>query len=135
MTIRTLYEVGTGRIIGHLSCPSYLFEVNQANIPSGVGCLWEGEIIEGNIYYYDLANSIILRPTNPATIDKTILTANGVDQATISNLPTPTVVKVNGDTYTVTDGTFEFTIDLPGTYPIIVDSFPYLTKEFEVTAT
>ena len=135
MNMHTLIELNTGRIIGNMSCPSYLFEINEADLPSGVGCLWEGGIIDGDIYYYDLINTIRIRPANPATIDKMTLTANGTDQATISNLPNPTVVKVNGNTCAVTDGTFEFTIDLPGTYPIIVDSFPYLTKEFEVTAT
>ena len=52
---------------------------------------------------------------------------------TISNLPNPTTVTAEGVDYVITDGSAELTFNLPGTYDIILKSFPYLSKTVQVT--
>lgn len=77
---------------------------------------------------------IVAKEPLPATVDKTTLAANGIEAVTISNLPAPARVQVDQAVYEVTDGIFEFTIALPGTYKVRAESFPYLPKEWEITA-
>ena len=77
---------------------------------------------------------VIPRPTITATIPSPILSANAIDSIEISTLPNPCTITVNSDTYEVTDGVFEFTVDTPGTYIIKATCFPYQPKEWEVTA-
>ena len=70
----------------------------------------------------------------PAIISTLTLEANGLDSVSILGLPTPCTIKIDDNVYEVEDGEFEFTTDLPGTYKIKAESFPYLPKEWEVTA-
>ena len=82
-----------------------------------------------------IVNEIITNKVeNPATIDKTTLIADGVDAATISVLPNPSLIYVNDEIYTVIDGVFGFTVDTPGNYIVRCTAFPYLIKEFIVNA-
>ena len=96
-----------------------------AEIPEGT------EINIGD--YYDGEKFIAVR-NFPGSISKTILSANAIDSIEISTLPNPCTITVNSDTYEVTDGVFEFTVDTPGTYIIKAECFPYQPKEWEVTA-
>jgi hypothetical protein len=65
--------------------------------------------------------AVALRPANPATLSGT----------TLSNLPNPSTVTINGTAYTVTDGTLDMTFPNPGTYAINVSSpFPLLDANF-----
>jgi hypothetical protein len=74
-------------------------------------------------------------PAVPATIDKTTMAANGIEIATVSNLPNPSDVCVGlSEAYRVTDGVFEFSVDTPGSYKIKCWSPYYLEKEFTVNA-
>lgn len=91
----------------------------------------EGEFTSD--YYHD-GTAPVLRPDNPSTLDKTNIQSNSTDTATISNIPSPADVFINGKRYEVTDGVLEFTTDTPGSYRIRVQSFPYLDKEFTVNA-
>ena len=76
----------------------------------------------------------ILRNECPYSINKTIFTADGVDAITITALPVPCLVSIDDATYTVTDSIFEFSTGLKGKYKIILEHFPFLTTEIEVTA-
>jgi hypothetical protein len=71
----------------------------------------------------------------PATIDKTAITANGTDFATISNIPNPSNLIVQSiGVYKITDGTFEMTTQVKGAYHIVIESEGYLPKEFTINA-
>ena len=77
------------------------------------------------------------RPADPTSIDTTTIDADGVDEATISSIPNPTTVIVNGPILAVTDvtdGTFEFSTDTAGTYVITVNMFPNRVAEYTVIA-
>jgi hypothetical protein len=74
------------------------------------------------------------RPTITATLDKNSIVSGG-EIAILSGLPIPCTVTVASQQYAVNDGSFEFTLPLPGEYTITVEGFPYLSKTYEVTAT
>lgn len=69
----------------------------------------------------------------PGTLDKTQILADGTDLATIHNLPGCTVT-FKGQQYPVEDGSFEFTADIPGTFIVAIEAFPYLPATFTVEA-
>ena len=56
-------------------------------------------------------------------------TLNGM---TLSGLPKPCTVLINGAAYDVDDGIAELSFNQPGTYHIVVRAWPYLDKEFDI---
>lgn len=74
------------------------------------------------------------RPVMPGTLDKPQILADGNDLATISNLPQPCTVTFKGQQYPVEDGSFSFTANIPGSYTVEVEAFPYLPATFTVEA-
>jgi capsular polysaccharide biosynthesis protein len=84
--------------------------------------------------------TVTARPTPACTLDKTTITANGTDTATLSSIPigaSVTVTDGNGTTtYTATDSTLEITADDPGAITVTVTpAFPYIPLTVTVTAT
>jgi hypothetical protein len=78
------------------------------------------------------------RQTQLTMIDKSSITANGIDLITITNAPSGTFTATNTATReTVTgpiSGTDTFSTAIPGTYKIKIESWPYLDFEAEVVA-
>lgn len=73
---------------------------------------------------YVLDGVITQRPANPSTI-------SGMK---ISNVPNPSTVTIDGvNPTTVTDGEVDLAFTLPGTYKVVVSSWPALDAVFEVT--
>lgn len=67
--------------------------------------------------------------------DKTEIIADGQDSATLTNLPDPCTVLVDGDAHEITGGRIEMVTTMPGVYVIeIEDPFPYQPFRAEVTA-
>ena len=52
---------------------------------------------------------------------------------TLSGLPVPSTVTVDGTAYTVDDGVFEFETPIRSTFKLTIDSWPYRTWRGEVT--
>lgn len=69
-----------------------------------------------------------------ATWDKTKIVADGVDYATLSPLPIPCKVAVDGVEHLVTDGSFEFAASTPGDYHITVDQLEYQYTQWFIDA-
>lgn len=126
-----VYEKLTGKILKTGFCPNSLLlnQVPDINIHG----VFEG-VANDTIQYIVSGEIIVNKPINPATITKLTMTANAIDTVTVSNLPNPSSVVLEGVNYTVTDGAFGFTVDTVGIYTIKVMSFPYLDKEFRVNA-
>jgi hypothetical protein len=109
--------------------------ISTQGTPSGLG------VIDGNCdidkSYIDIYDYYVLKSKteSPATIDKTTIPANSIDTCIISNVPNPSTVTIASTSEIVTDGEFEFTIDLPGIYKVKIESVAYLDKTFTVTAT
>lgn len=129
-----LYNRQSGEIIGHFICPDYMLDLNIQNIPEWQGSIEYTGIIDGGTHYFDLINTIRLRPEILAEPNKLTMAADNVDSIIIAGLPIPCTVAVDGAEYLVDDGEFEFTTDVSGIYKIAVESFPYIPKSWEVTA-
>jgi len=71
----------------------------------------------------------------PCTINKTTMSADGVDLCAINNLPIPSLIEIEGGgRWKITDGSFEFTIDTPGKYNIACRSPLYLEVRYTINA-
>jgi hypothetical protein len=87
-----------------------------------------------NTYYFDfVTETFIARPEMGVTPNKLTIFADGEDLFILTGLPTPCTVTVD-NTYEIDDGEFGFPTTIPGTYKVKVESFPYITKEWEVVA-
>lgn len=73
-------------------------------------------------HYVSRSGVLMLRQKNPAVLDG----------MTLRNLP-PSRVTIEGKTYRVDDGQAELSFAYPGTYQVLVESFPYLDATFQVT--
>ena len=75
------------------------------------------------------------RPPHEVILDKKVLTADGVDSITFSNVTKGTFKAVNTTTNEtvsgIIEGTDTFGTTVSGTYKIKIESFPYL--DFETT--
>jgi hypothetical protein len=131
--MHTIYNTTTGEITGSLSCPEHLYDMQVPLLEPESSMLRDGGYPDKNTHYVS-GNTILSRQTITATINKTTLSANAIDSIEISNLPIPCTITVNSNTYEVTDGVFEFTVDTPGTYTIKAECFPYQPKSWEVIA-
>lgn len=95
-------------------------------------------------YIGTIGGQIVLldRPPVPYHVDKTTISAGGVDFATITGLHNPCEIVVDDPdptvettVYVVEDGGFEFAADVPGLYTIEVRHFPFVPMKLEITAT
>jgi hypothetical protein len=77
---------------------------------------------DGSVSYV-VAGAVEPRPGNPTTLSGT----------TLSNIPLPSQIVIDGVVYDATGSTMELVFPLPGTYEVIVVSFPPLNKTFQVT--
>lgn len=127
-----IYDKYTGVINSTGSCVPNAFNVQALSINE--------EIMEGSAR--DLTEKINLttmevigKTVLPSTISKTSMSADGIDSITISNLPNPCSVLIEGESeYNVSDGNIEFTMDTVGEYKIICHSPLYLDVEYKINA-
>ena len=124
----TIFDPRSGKINRVIIAP---FGVAQDQVQEGES--WVGGHSDDLIHYVD-GGLIVNRPTMPCTINKTTITADSTDTAIISNLPEPCTVTFKEQEYEVTNGTFGFTTDLPGTYAVKVEAWPHLDATFTVEA-
>jgi len=75
------------------------------------------------------------RPVAPVVIDRTEIPADGEAAATITGLPEPCQVLVDGEPVTVEGGRLELTADMPAIYSIVLDQFPFMPWSAEIVAT
>lgn len=75
------------------------------------------------------------RPVFPVRVSKSQIIANLKDTTSLSGIPKKTrVIQPGGDSFEITDGVFEFCVDLPGSYVFILLSPFYITKEIYIEA-
>lgn len=126
-----VYDTRTGVIGKIVTCPPDMIEL-QVN-PDNYETYIEGEADDS--IHYILNGVLAMRPENPSIIDKVTMAANGVEIATISNIPNPSTVMIPQILmYTITDGILQFSVDTPGEYKITIQGAPYLSKELTVNA-
>jgi hypothetical protein len=139
MTFAVIYRNSDGAIVGRRSYEAD-HPANAAPLPAGCSLL-ESESLpnESDSYINGTPAFIAARPTTACTLDKSTITANGTDTATLSSIPIGATVAVtdgNGTTtYTATDSTLEITADDPGQISVTVTpAFPYIALTVTVTA-
>lgn len=131
-----VFDVADGRIVTSGSMPDFMVPLQ-----AGAGQKWV--ITPDGVHYRTHYISDVdlglwaLKAALPAP-DKTAVTADGADAATIVGLPNPTFYKIAGDgddAGTVTDGTLVLTFTAPGRYRLLLDAgVAYLPVEVEIVA-
>ena len=67
--------------------------------------------------------------------DKEEIVADGADLATLTGLPDPCDIIVDGIRHQITGGLLEFSADTPGAYPIQLMDYRFFEKEWTIVAT
>lgn len=114
-----IFNKTSGQILRVVGCPPDMIELQVDNSTDYM----EYPNLINTSTYYILNGEIVSRPTFSERILGT----------TVDNLPIPTTVITNGNSYTITDGSAELSFSLPGTYKVYLSSFPYQDKVVEVT--
>jgi hypothetical protein len=112
----TIYD-NAGRILQIGSVPENMVE-GQAGPGRNV---LEGAFDAALMYVAD--GVAVARPGNPTQLAGTTLT----------NVPVPATVKINGTAYPTNEATVTLDLIYPSTYEIVVSAFPYQDKTFTVT--
>lgn len=89
-------------------------------------------------HYIDINETPVVaveRAALVADFDTLSVVGDGVDAATLSDLPEPCTINVDDTPHVVTDGTFIFTADTQGNYTITVNEVAYLSKEWVINVT
>lgn len=128
----TIYDTNTGEIKRNVTCPD---SMSGDQTISGEALLIE---LSNDITQYvdvgESPNIIVNKIAFPGVQDVVEIEADGVEEAIISSLPIPTNVIIDNMGYEVTDGSFEFSTEVAGSYLIKCNSFPYLDGEYTVNA-
>lgn len=82
---------------------------------------------------YVLNGALTQRPAQTTQVDKTTLTANGIDKVTITNAPANAVMEVNGQTASCANPDY-FSTEIAGTYELTVSVWPYIDFKTTITA-
>jgi len=113
-----VYDKLSGQILKLIDCPENII---QLQIDDYSDYIMHDSV--NDTEFYIVNQTVTPRPTFSERISGT----------TIDNLPIPTTVITNSNSYTVTDGSAELSFSLPGTYKVYLSSFPYQEKNVEVT--
>jgi len=113
--MKDYFEVdGDGRIVCTYRLTDEAFHANQHK------GLHLGQVDSSKHYY---PRGIVRdRPAQASTLKGT----------TLSDLPVPCTVLINGTPYKVDDGTAELSFSQVGNYHIVVRAWPYLDMEFDI---
>jgi len=121
----------TGRKIDELMLPDRIEDYDNH-----CTTLYDG-VFDGDTHYL-VAGVPTARPTQSSAIDVTEIVVSDGEHATLTGLPDPCTVNVNGPTgyqsVTVTGGTLQFSATIPGAYTLHVEAFPFIPMEFTVHA-
>ena len=130
MPTATLYDPLTGRILRVVTAPANL--IHQQTLP---GEAYLAERANTLTQYVNIATKQIEdRPLMEAILSKPTFMADGLDMVMLGNLPQPCTVILKGQSWRVEDGIFSLTTDIPGSFLLTVQAWPYLNAEFSVEA-
>lgn len=130
-----IYWNETGKIKSIRHCFSHAELLNQIKNKPNTLSLFEGDIT--NDQYIDiLQNPPIVRDKTitVADFDKLSILADGIETATLSNLPIPCTVYLDENPHIVSDGIFIFDTADIGDYEIYIDEVAYLRKDWIINA-
>ena len=122
-----VYDAATGRIEFIVTCATLATAELQAGDGQGVLVTDDGD---GGELFYCPGGVLTARPT--LAFDKTAIAADGSDVATLA-IDGPFTVTIDGVEYEVED-VLEIASDMPATYRVEIDHFPYLPLDVEIVA-
>ena len=114
------YKLGTGEILETITCSVDVLPMLEEE---GVGVL-EADSSTLDTQHYVVDGRVLNRPECPAKLSGTTLT----------DVPAPCMIRVDGRPYDCDDSTVELDFDQPGTYQVWVEAFPYKIARFEVVS-
>lgn len=126
-----LYSTVTGEIVTELHIkPADVILNTSEDIHS---ILADGD---PNLKYVDLVGEPVVSDKQLIgyTINKTAISADGVDTVDLTNLPTGTLLTVGTETETESSGAISFSVDLAGTYDLNLTHPLHLDTTIQVTA-
>lgn len=137
-----IYDNTTGMILSILE----VLADDTVTIPGNTGVgqtAVQDDTVDDDLHYYVAGvrtNRPLLSTAN--SWSATTVVANGINTITFgSSLPNPTTANVSsitgdaGLSGTVTDGTFEFSTNIAGSYFVDLEAFPYQIYKIQVEAT
>ena len=116
------YNSTTGRVLHSGTCPSstlHLQDVEGLVTLEGIGSI-KADYVDAGV--------VKAKTSFNLTLNKTTVTADGVDTITSSNVPLGTILRFDGETYEIDDGELEITLDVVGVYQLRLD-YPQNIKE------
>ena len=102
---------------------------NVTNPDAPFGYIW-GVKWDSSLYYVDNQTQMSRQPLS-ASWDTQVVTPG--QTATISGLPSPCRLLVDGLEVIVNDGVFELEPQTPGVYSVVADQTQYLIQSWEIT--
>ena len=114
----------TGEIVSRMRNTDPLAVTVEAGFDSYVGDVSAAD-------YYIRDGEITPRPT--LGFDKTRITADGADVASLPDLPPGAIVEIDG-VVVETDGALAIASDMPASYRVEIDAFPYRFFTAEIVA-
>ncbi|MET4636152.1 hypothetical protein [Kaistia defluvii] len=82
---------------------------------------------------YVVDGELVARPVAPIAINRTEIPADKRSKVKITGLPVPCVVHIDGQPVSVEDGLLELTAEMPATYWVVFDQFPFMPWSAEIT--
>ena len=132
-TVLQVFDPASGRIIETRGAASIVDALTSADPAAGT-IVGPGR---STSHYVDLTGAeAVLAERAPlaASWDKTAILDDGIDAATLSGLPVPCTVTVDGTPHAVDDGVFVFRAADPGIYRIEVDEPSFLPANWTIEA-
>lgn len=129
MKVLITYDKATGRIL----IVETALDSSHRTETDEIGLLW-AETLPAISSSYISNGELSVRPTMAPSIDKTEITADNTDIATISNLPDPCTVTINGAATEATGGSAEICSPVAVTLQITLSGWPYLDYPLTVEA-
>ena len=121
-----LYDPATGKVVSHVS-GAYDDPANwkPAELEAFLLSAYQMSLHNHERDFYILGGVLEPRPGMPVSVDKTDITADDVDVATISGVPAGASVG-DGVESVVADGSdIQFSTDIEGTHEIVIEKFPF----------
>lgn len=122
-----------GTIVGNPTCMPYNIEA----IAGGYSYMEVPPGTDDSVHY--IAGGVVAdKAAMTLAINKTTITADGVDEAIISGVPTGSKFDISGPVNSsgvCTDGSIEFSTTAAGTYTVLVTKAEYITELFTIEAT
>lgn len=95
---------------------------------------WMADKTSADIWVDPATGEIALRPALQLHLSRTEIKADGKRLATITGLPRPCDVLIEGVLHTIADGRLDLVSDMPADYEIRIDQWPYLPWSATVSA-